>query len=62
MFIYFFFFKEQKKCICGSFQLDAVVPEKHLYFFLALCPINNLSVMYYNRAGSYWVEPVLSYD
>ena len=35
VFIYFLFFKEKKKCICGAFQLDAAVPEKHLYFFLA---------------------------
>ena len=30
-----FFFKREKKCICGAFQLDAVVSEKHLYFFIA---------------------------
>ena len=30
-----FIFK-RKKCICMAFQLDAAVPEKHLYFFLAL--------------------------
>ena len=32
----FYFLKEKKKCICRAFQLDAAVPEKHLYFFLAL--------------------------
>ena len=35
MFIYYFF-KREKKCICGAFQQDAAVPEKQLYFFLAL--------------------------
>ena len=34
VFIFFFFLRE-KKCICKAFQLDAAVPEKHLYFFKA---------------------------
>ena len=42
--LFTFFFKREKKCICGAFQLDAAVPEKHLYFFLAL---SKESTIYY---------------
>ena len=38
MFIIFFILNE-KKCICGTFQLNAAVPEKLLYIFLALYKI-----------------------
>ena len=31
-----FIFLKRKKCICGAFQLDAAVPEKHLYILFSL--------------------------
>ena len=31
--LFIYFFKREKKCICGAFQQDAAVPKKNLYFF-----------------------------
>ena len=43
-------------CICGAFQLDAAVPEKHLYIFFSLKPCFQ-SICSFFRVGAqmFWV-------